>query len=107
MSVSNLVKLAGVPFAATVVVLAAFGAWPWSSRAEEEAAENIVLDKDEIGNKLNSGLDFLSNADGRSTGEGQYVDPSISIADAELARRIADAVSPPEEPRERKGGWFW
>lgn len=100
MSVSKLVRLAGIPFAALLVVLVAFGAWPWSNKVDEP------LDTEYMARKLQDGLSGLSDADGRNTGEGQYVNPSITLEDAELAYKILRAVDPNERDEEPKRGWF-
>lgn len=101
MSAGKLARLAGVPIAALAVVLVAFGAWPWSSKVDEP------LDTEYMSRKLHDGLSGLSDADGRRTGEGQYVNPDITLEDAELAYKILRAVDPNERADEPKRGWFW
>jgi hypothetical protein len=101
MSVSKLVRLPGIPFAALVVVLTMFGAWPWSGGGEQ------TIDTDDAAARLSAGLNGLSDADGRKTGEGQYVSPDMSLADAQLAYAIRLAVDPKEaEAVQESRGWW-
>jgi len=94
-----------VPFFTGVTLLkflAVAGLFGFSPKGLNEAAGNISFDKEDAVQKLNSGLEWLSNADARSTGEANQtgVSKDISVGDAETARRIADALSAP------KRGWF-
>lgn len=69
-----------------VLVLSMFGVF-----RKGEPVLDVVLDAKDTAKKLRSGIDGLSDADKRGKGLSE-VDPGISIADVELASKMADAL---------------
>jgi hypothetical protein len=74
----------------------------FSPKGLDDAANQVTLDRDEVIQKINSGLNHLSDATARQTGEG-YNMPDISWQDAETARRIANALEDTRDQPKKRG----